>query len=413
MRSVIKITMLLLCGLLMGCTNQGFDRIKTALKQNDYSAVTLKTAEMDETELLVSAEELFQVIKAWKLEKTDVPKEEAIFLIAMQQQTKTDEIEIYPSVLRVNDMYLHLSVEQHTALRKFYEKRMQDHQNLLGKLAMDLRHGKYQKAFMTSDHISIVNLDMKWLELGLSDIHITSKKLAGNKRYEVTLVSETGIVIIEVGETYIKVNDQNQIEYYALNNEMINLLDRYIQEAYYAVNQNPEQFHGDYIDVPDFLNRNQQLLFQQAYAMYAAIDKGAVSGDAANGLFDCVNFLAGEKIRCLNRASYQKFPTYDAFDAYLHSLFTDEMVIRILESGYFQSFGKMLYAPIGGRGTNINYLRHTYELIQKTRSIIRFYIVGEYESYDDGSTTTSTEKYLAQIDLTDDGWRVSKLLLPN
>ncbi len=41
-----------------------------------------------------------------------------------------------------------------------------------------------------------------------------------------------------------------------------------------------------------------------------------------------------------------------------------------------------------------------------------FYLIGQYSSDEDFEKVASTKKFLIQLDLTNQGWRVSKFTLP-
>lgn len=407
-------TISLVLGLLAGCAKQAFDFVKESLKNDAYTKITLTTSELDGVaEFQIQGDKLYAVLQAMKLKKTDILEQQPAATLILAKTEGQDTIALYSSALNVNGEYLALSTEQHQQLEQFIDEQVYGKDaSLLNRLALDLQYGKYQDAFLVLDYMPDgTTLDMEEVKKGLSQIRKESSAIKGKKLYSIQFPNDNSVVEVIIGDYFLTVESAKESESYALTEEEASNLQLAMQEAYYAAHINPQDFGGS-AEAPSFLDSKQQKLFQDAFAMYATLDTGFLSGDYMLNFTTCRYLESDPYQHCYVRTNYEKFPDFASFETYLLSLFTQDIVNELLEKDIYVNIDHYLYSSAGGRGGNQYYRGSTFQLIQKTDATIQFYLVGQYSSDEDFQKVASTKKFLIQLDMTDQGWRVSKFALP-
>ena len=415
MRLYLKIgTIGLVLGLLTGCSKQKLDLVIDSLKNGTYTRVTLTTDELEGvTEFQVQADQLLAVLQAMKLKKTDILEERPEATLLLDKPGGQDHIALYSSALYVNEVFFALSTEQHQQLKQFIDEQVYGKDaSLLKRLVLALQYGKYQNVLLLLDYMPDgTKLNMEEVKKAFSQIRKESSAVIWKKLYSIQFPNDTSNVEVIIGERFLTVESAGESESYALTEEEAGNLQLSMQEAYYAAHLNPRDFSGSE-EAPTFLDSKQQKLFQDGFAMYATLDTGFLSGDYMLNFTPCRYLESDPYHHCFVRTNYEKFPDFTSFETYLLSLFTRDIVNELLEKGNYVNIDNYLYSSAGGRGSNQYYRGSTFHLIEKTDTAIQFYLVGQYSSDEDFDKIASTKKFLIQLDMTEEGWRISKFTLP-
>ena len=172
-----------------------------------------------------------------------------------------------------------------------------------------------------------------------------------------------------------------------------------------------------YMDLPDFFNEEQGEAFANAqYTVSMSCFDTSFGLTPENGTVP-VTLNSDQPIDFIRTGV-----SYDSFEKYIRSIFTDDMAESLFLNGYYyQNLDGELICCQGSRGADIFYVGRTFELISSDENELKFTLTAHYSaielySEEEYNKLPDNEKEWSEtfnysIVKTENGWRVAQFSL--